>query len=314
MRLHLPSWLSRRRDRSHESFSRGVTRQLAESSAGEASYHPFTRSFDRVTSAVDLDTVLGPPSDEARREAEAAWSSFDLKVPTLREQARPARERLVSRVAETNPALPPHCTMSILIDLSGSMRGNGIQLAAAVLDTCTAALDDLGIATEILGFTTIGWKGGRSRRQWSKLGRPRNPGRLCDLLHIIFRDADGPGSFHLKQLFRTDLLHENVDGEAIQWALSRIRQRPEAHKVLLVVSDGVPSDDSTRVASGPTYLLDHLRDVLADTRQRADVAVAAIGICCDPAESYDQSVIVSDIAQLPTQTLELLGRLITRPL
>jgi cobaltochelatase CobT len=143
-------------------------------------------------------------------------------------------------------------------------------------------LRTLGIKVDILGFTTRNWRGGESRRIWNEDGRPKNPGRLNDLLHIIYRQADDSRQSSLghvlKPMLRPDLPKENIDGEAIEWAVGRLRERPEARKVLLVVSDGAPVDDATLLANGAHYLQDHILQVIGQVEAAGDIELLAVGL------------------------------------
>ena len=155
--------------------------------------------------------------------------------------------------------------VSLLIDNSGSMRGRPISIAATCADIMARTLERCGVATEVLGFTTRAWKGGQSREAWLAEGRPPEPGRLNDLRHIIYKRADQPyrhARRHLGLMMREGLLKENIDGEALIWAHNRLLARPEERRILLVISDGAPVDDSTASANSGTYLEKHLRQVI----------------------------------------------------
>ena len=163
--------------------------------------------------------------------------------------------------------------VSVLIDNSGSMRGRPIAIAAICADILTRTLERCGVASEVLGFTTRAWKGGQSREAWLAEGRPPHPGRLNDLRHIIYKRADEPyrhARRNLGLMMREGLLKENIDGEALLWAHNRLMARPEERRILMVISDGAPVDDSTASANGGTYLERHLRQV--DRLDRAALA------------------------------------------
>jgi cobaltochelatase CobT len=202
--------------------------------------------------------------------------------------------------------------VSLLIDNSGSMRGRPISIAATCADVLARTLERCGVATEILGFTTRGWKGGQSREQWLSEGRPPNPGRLNDLRHIIYKRADEPYRHSRRSLglmMREGLLKENIDGEALLWAHARLLARPEERRILLVISDGAPVDDSTASANGGTYLEKHLRQVIGWIEGRSNVELAAIGIGHDVTRYYTRAVTIMDAEQLGGALIEQLAAL-----
>lgn len=202
--------------------------------------------------------------------------------------------------------------VSLLIDNSGSMRGRPISIAATCADVLARTLERCGVATEILGFTTRGWKGGQSRELWLSEGRPPHPGRLNDLRHIIYKRADEPYRHARRSLglmMREGLLKENIDGEALLWAHNRLLARPEERRILLVISDGAPVDDSTASANGGTYLERHLRQVIGWIEGRSTVELAAIGIGHDVTRYYSRAVTIMDAEQLGGALIEQLAAL-----
>jgi len=202
--------------------------------------------------------------------------------------------------------------VSLLIDNSGSMRGRPISIAATCADVLARTLERCGVATEILGFTTRGWKGGQSRELWLSEGRPGNPGRLNDLRHILYKRADEPYRHARRSLglmMREGLLKENIDGEALLWAHGRLLARPEERRILLVISDGAPVDDSTASANGGTYLERHLRQVIGWIESRSPVELAAIGIGHDVTRYYSRAVTIMDAEQLGGALIEQLAAL-----
>jgi cobaltochelatase CobT len=202
--------------------------------------------------------------------------------------------------------------VSLLIDNSGSMRGRPISIAATCADVLARTLERCGVATEILGFTTRGWKGGQSREQWLSEGRPPHPGRLNDLRHILYKRADEPYRHARKSLglmMREGLLKENIDGEALLWAHNRLLARPEERRILLVISDGAPVDDSTASANGGTYLERHLRQVIGWIEGRSSIELAAIGIGHDVTRYYARAVTIMDAEQLGGALIEQLAAL-----
>ncbi|MCM8557843.1 cobaltochelatase subunit CobT [Sphingomicrobium sediminis] len=202
--------------------------------------------------------------------------------------------------------------VSLLIDNSGSMRGRPISIAAICADIMTRTLERCGVKTEILGFTTRAWKGGLSREDWRAAGCPANPGRLNDLRHIIYKKADEPYRHARRPLglmMREGLLKENIDGEALIWAHQRLLARPEERRILMVISDGAPVDDSTGSANGGTYLERHLRQVIDWIETKSPVELAAIGIGHDVTRYYQKAVTIMDAEQLGGVLIEQLAAL-----
>ena len=202
--------------------------------------------------------------------------------------------------------------VSLLIDNSGSMRGRPIAIAAICADILARTLERCGVSTEVLGFTTRGWKGGQSRESWLAAGRPANPGRLNDLRHIVYKRADEPyrhSRKHLGLMMREGLLKENIDGEALLWAHNRLIARPEERRILMVISDGAPVDDSTASANGGAYLERHLRQVIDWVEKRSPVELIAIGIGHDVTRYYSRAVTIMDADQLAGAMVEQLARL-----
>jgi len=202
--------------------------------------------------------------------------------------------------------------VTLLLDNSGSMRGRPITLAALSADILARTLERCGVKTEILGFTTRAWKGGSSRDQWVKDGRPVLPGRLNDLRHIIYKAADEPwrrARQNLGLLLREGLLKENIDGEALLWAYDRLRARPEQRRILMVISDGAPVDDATLSANPGNYLEAHLRAVIDWIEARRHVELVAIGIGHDVTRYYRRAVTISDSEELGGVMMEQLAQL-----
>ncbi len=172
--------------------------------------------------------------------------------------------------------------VTLLFDQSGSMRGQKILFSAATADVVQEFLLTLGVSCEVLGFTTCRWKGGRSRKRWKWRFRPRDPGRLNDLLHIVYKDASdaraSSGGWVYRQMLRHDLTKENIDGEAVGWAAKRLSLLSATRKLLIVLSDGAPVDDSTLLENGPTYLADHLESVIGGVVSKGEISVASLGI------------------------------------
>ena len=206
--------------------------------------------------------------------------------------------------------------VTLLIDNSGSMRGRPIGIAAISADILARTLERVGVKVEILGFTTRAWKGGQSREAWLAAGRPPQPGRLNDLRHIVYKQADEPWRRAKKSLglmMREGLLKENIDGEALLWAHGRLIARPEDRKVLMVISDGAPVDDSTLSVNSGSYLERHLRQVIAYIEGKSPVELVAIGIGHDVTRWYNRAVTIMDAEQLAGTMIEQLASLFDTP-
>jgi cobaltochelatase CobT len=191
--------------------------------------------------------------------------------------------------------------VTLLLDNSGSMRGRPIMVAAMCADILARTLERCAVKTEILGFTTRAWKGGQSREKWIADGKPPHPGRLNDLRHIVYKAADEPwrrARRNLGLMMREGLLKENIDGEALMWAHNRIVARPEQRKILMVISDGAPVDDSTLSVNAGNYLERHLRHVIEEIEDKSSVELNAIGIGHDVTRYYRKAVTIVDAEQL----------------
>lgn len=202
--------------------------------------------------------------------------------------------------------------VTLLLDNSGSMRGRPISIAAICADVLARTLERCNVKVEILGFTTRAWKGGQAREAWLANGRPGQPGRLNDLRHIIYKSADAPWRRtrpNLGLMMKEGLLKENIDGEALEWAHRRMLARPESRKILMVISDGAPVDDSTLSVNPANYLEKHLRDVIAMVERRRAVELLAIGIGHDVTRYYDRALTITDVDQLAGAMTEQLAAL-----
>jgi cobaltochelatase CobT len=301
-------------------------------------YRAFTTRFDEVVEASDLcdeeelnrlraylDTQLGQLTGVVTRLAnrlqrrlmaqQARSWDFDQEEGLL-DAARLARVIVspghslsykIERETEFKDTV-----VNLLIDNSGSMRGRPISIAAISADILARTLERCGVATEILGFTTRAWKGGQSREHWLGEGRPPQPGRLNDLRHIVYKRADEPyrhARRNLGLMMREGLLKENIDGEALLWAHSRLIARPEERRILMVISDGAPVDDSTASANGGAYLEKHLRQVIGWIESRSPVELSAIGIGHDVTRYYQRAVTIMDAEQLGGALVEQLAGL-----
>ena len=254
-----------------------------------------------------LQSVIARLANRLQRKLMArqtrAWE-FDLDEGLL-DAAR------LSRIV-ANPILPlaykreretefRDTVVSLLIDNSGSMRGRPITVAAMSADILARTLERCGVKVEILGFTTRAWKGGQARERWIAAGKPPNPGRLNDLRHIVYKPADAPwrrARRSLGLMLREGLLKENIDGEALLWAYRRLLARPEHRRILMVISDGAPVDDSTLSVNTGSYLERHLRDVIHEIESRDLVELIAIGIGHDVTRYYRRAVTIVDAEEL----------------
>ena len=244
----------------------------------DGSYRAFTRRFDQVVSFADK------PSRPAH---ERSWVRFQEETLELRTSWQIVGGHHADKVrGAITDEIRRETLVTLLIDQSGSMKGDRMLTAAAAVDVAREFLVHLGVSVEVLGFTTRSWKGGWSRRIWRWTGRRSQPGRLCDLLHIVYAEAGdhrpGAGLRSLAHMLDPELPKENVDGEAMLWAASRQDLQAYRRKLLVLVSDGAPVDDSTLLANGPNYLMDHLRQVVARLQDTRTLAQLQIG---DEAES-----------------------------
>ena len=265
-----------------------------------------------------LQSVIARLANRLQRRLMAkqtrAWE-FDLEEGLL-DVAR------LSRVV-ANPILPlaykreretefRDTVVTLLIDNSGSMRGRPITVAAMSGDILARTLERCSVKVEILGFTTRAWKGGQSRERWISAGKPPNPGRLNDLRHIVYKSADAPwrrARRNLGLMLREGILKENIDGEALRWAHNRLLERTEQRRILMVISDGAPVDNSTLSVNPGNYLEKHLREVIAEIERLGEVELTAIGIGHDVTRYYRRAVTIVDAEQLGGVMLEKLAEL-----
>lgn len=276
---------------------------------GEA-YTVFTTKFDRVVDARELDVVIGALTAEDQRNLDQAWHEIEFGLLSWRTQLQISSRQYSDQLHNASiGSKPKDAAVTLLFDQSGSMRGQKMLYNAATADVVQEFLVSLGITCEVLGFTTVAWRGGRSRRRWKWRLMPKNPGRLADLLHIVFRDASdkraSTGNDVYRQMLRPDLPKENIDGEAIQWAVARLRNIDCTRKILIVISDGAPVDDSTLRENGPDYLGDHLRSVIESVNLEGEIKLASIGIGYDVASFYSVTRFVEDPSRLGEELLSL---------
>jgi cobaltochelatase CobT len=316
----------------------GILPRNSNAADDPAAYRAFTAQFDETTNAEDLcdpeeltrlrslldqqlahlQSVIARLANRLQRRLLAkqtrAWE-FDLEEGIL-DAAR------LSRIV-TNPVYPlsykreketdfRDTVVTLLIDNSGSMRGRPITVAAMSADILARTLERCGVKVEILGFTTRAWKGGQSREQWIGAGKTPNPGRLNDLRHIVYKSADAPwrrARRSLGLMLREGILKENIDGEALLWAHNRLLARNEQRRILMVISDGAPVDDSTLSVNPGNYLEKHLRQVIEEIERHSPVELTAIGIGHDVTRYYRRAVTIVDAEQLGGTMLERLAEL-----
>ncbi|MFN0264800.1 cobaltochelatase subunit CobT [Tepidamorphus sp. 3E244] len=282
-----------------------------------------TEELDRLRSFLDkqlqsLQGVVARLANRLQRRLMAQQSrgwDFDLEEGLLdtarltRVVTDPMQPLAFKRERETDFR---DTVVTLLIDNSGSMRGRPITVAATCADILARTLERCGVKVEILGFTTRAWKGGQSRETWLADGKPANPGRLNDLRHIIYKSADTPwrrGRRNLGLMMREGLLKENIDGEALTWAHQRMLARPEHRRILMMISDGAPVDDSTLSVNAGNYLERHLRRVIEDIETRSPVELIAIGIGHDVTRYYRRAVTIVDAEELGGAMTEKLAEL-----
>src|SRR5579863_6451511 len=301
-------------------------------------YRPFTAKFDEIVGAEELcepeelerlrgyldkqlshlQGVVARLANRLQRlllaQQNRAWE-FDLEEGLLdpsrlpRIVADPMHPLSFKREKDTDFR---DTVVTLLLDNSGSMRGRPITVAATCADNLARTLERCGVKVEILGFTTRAWKGGQSRESWLANGKPANPGRLNDLRHIVYKSADAPWRRARKNLglmMREGLLKENIDGEALDWAHKRLLGRPETRKILMMISDGAPVDDSTLSVNPGNYLERHLRWVIEEIETRSPVELIAIGIGHDVTRYYRRAVTIVDAEELGGAMTEKLAEL-----
>ena len=202
--------------------------------------------------------------------------------------------------------------VTLLIDNSGSMRGRPITIAAICADILSRTLERCSVKVEVLGFTTKNWKGGKCREFWNKKGKPRTPGRLNDLRHIIYKSADTQwrqAKNNLGLMLKEGLLKENIDGEAISWAFNRIKKRKEERKIIMVISDGAPVDDSTLSVNSGDFLEKHLKKIVKFIEDKTEIEILAIGIGHDVSRYYNRAIKITDVNELGDVMISQLSEL-----
>ena len=293
----------------------------------DKNYNIFTNQFDEIVKAETLESV--EEIAKLRSNLDQQLVSFQdlitklankLQRQLLAKQNRSwefdLEEGLLDSSKLTRVVMDPYHSLSfkkekdldfkdtvvtLLIDNSGSMRGRPITIAALCADILSRTLERCSVKVEILGFTTKNWKGGKSREYWNNNNKPKNPGRLNDLMHIIYKNADTQWRQSKKNLglmLKEGLLKENIDGEAISWAFSRLKKREEERKILMVISDGAPVDDSTLSTNSGNYLEKHLKKVAKFIENKTNIEILAIGIGHDVSRYYNKAIKITDVQEL----------------
>ena len=290
-------------------------------------YKVFTKEFDEISKAENLESL--EEITKLRKNLDQQLIAFQdlitklankLQRQLLASQKRAwefdLEEGLLDTSKLTRVIMDPYSSLSfkkekdyefkdtvvtLLIDNSGSMRGRPITIAAICADILSRTLERCAVKVEILGFTTKNWKGGQSREDWNKRNKPKNPGRLNDLRHIIYKSADTQWRIsknNLGLMLKEGLLKENIDGEAINWAFSRLQKRKEERKILMVISDGAPVDDSTLSVNFGDYLEKHLKKTVKFIENKSNVEILAIGIGHDVSRYYSKAIKITDVQEL----------------
>ena len=301
--------------------------QKMNSKNGSNEYQVFTNQFDEIAKAEILET--NEEISKLRKTLDQQLTSFQdlitklankLQRQLLAKQNRAwefdLEEGLLDSSKLTRIIIDPQNSLSfkkekdlefkdtvvtLLIDNSGSMRGRPITIAAICADILSRTLERCSVKVEILGFTTKNWKGGKSREEWNNKNKPKNPGRLNDLRHIIYKSADThwrQSKNNLGLMLKEGLLKENIDGEAISWAFNRIKKRKEERKILMVISDGAPVDDSTLSVNSGDFLEKHLKKIVKFIETKTDIEILAIGIGHDVSRYYSKAIKITDVQEL----------------
>ncbi len=312
--------------------------QKRNNSFGEKEYKIFTSEFDEIAKAENLENI--EEISKLRKNLDQQLISFQdliiklankLQRKLLAKQNRSwefdLEEGLLDSSKLTRIIIDPFNSLSfkkekdldfkdtvvtLLIDNSGSMRGRPITIAALCADILSRTLERCSVKVEILGFTTKNWKGGKSREEWNKKNKPKNPGRLNDLRHIIYKSADThwrQSKKNLGLMLKEGLLKENIDGEAISWAFNRLKKRKEERKVLMVISDGAPVDDSTLSVNSGDFLEKHLKKTVKLIESKSNIEILAIGIGHDVSRYYKKAIKITDVQELGDVMISKLSEL-----
>lgn len=270
--------------------SRRKSKPVGDDPAGRP-YKIYTREFDRVVPADNLNTeLMGMSLDFANGHFDLSKEAWNQKVGMAEAMAADDStfDSVVTELAASGDMA--NCAILILVDQSGSMKGEKMVWTAAGVRQLSEMVAVLGTAVEIAGYTTAGWRGGFARQKWLVADQPERPGRLCATLHVIYKAFDEPRLRvdAWRQMLNPNLLRENVDGEALEWAEHRLCARPEKRRVLLVLSEGAPVDDSTLLENGPSYMIHHLNQVIGRLERSAELELLALGLGYDLEDYYER--------------------------
>jgi cobaltochelatase CobT len=280
-------------------------------------YKPYTDKFDRCVNVAELEPLLDRMSPLDGEKSERLWNEFRAEYA---EHARKFRNSLAQIENETLQSVddwdPSQIAITILVDHSGSIvKDRVVLIAAGACRFLVEGFGSLGISAEVLGFTTVGWHGGLSRKMWQENTMPKNPGRLCDLLHIVWKTPNQPiGSFcdeTLNFFFNNELGRENIDGEAIQWAAGRLKQRDAKKRILFVISDAAPVDDSTLLANGEDYIGKHLYSTLRGLDEEGEVETMGLGVMHDVSRYYSVSHTAKSFVEAREVSLDYIAHVFT---
>jgi cobalamin biosynthesis protein CobT len=281
-------------------------------------YRAYTTEFDKVVWAKDFIAEQIEPKGRSAKAKAALWDVLTSPCEARRRADERARAFRAKWAGGHDLGARPLVTL--LIDHSGSMRGVLAHSAAITAHVLAEAFDAAGIDYEVLGFTTASWRGGQSRLKWLRQGSPRHPGRLCDLRHVLYRDAGAPDpqwDRELVALLMTDVLKENIDGEALLWAQRRARAFGPSTWVCMVISDGAPVDDSTLSENKPSnkngYLVDHLLSVIAAFQKEPGIRLGGFGLRYEVNRYYPVSRAAVDLDDAPAMAIDLLDGMIWPP-
>jgi cobaltochelatase CobT len=271
-------------------------------------YTVFTREFDQT---LHIDELANKLSAEERAVWAEKCQSHDIESAEHLVRARLMAAEWLVKLRSIEGFVPEDWAVSILVDHSGSLRGQRATIACVLTEVLADFLHRMGVQYEILGFTTLSWKGGQSRQKWIREARRRpRPGRLADLLHIIYRSAEDsePGAPHsIRHLLRDQILKENIDGEALLWAGERISRTGRKNKAIIVISDGAPVDDSTLLENPPNILWEHLKAVIRRLVHDEGFELLAIGLDHDLAELYEHSITLDQIDTATEKAIRFVG-------
>lgn len=278
-------------------------------SGDQESYSIYTTAFDVEVGGDDLGRTLAPKDREVWQ---AQIDAYEKAVEPERTKAGLNSLARIDKVLAQTAYLDSTTTVSVVVDHSGSLKGQRAIIACLLVQIVSDFLTRLGVRFEILGFTTVAWQGGQSRKLWMTRGQPRYPGRLNDLMHICYREASctNPGApWSVYNLLRSDLLKENIDGEAVFWAVERLKNLGTGQNLIIMISDGAPVDDSTLNENAPDFLWKHLQAVVSDVLETPGFRIAGIGIDHDVSSIYPNALEVNRLDHVSTKLPDFLGKL-----